>query len=153
MRTRLLRTAALAAFALAAPLAAHAGDADAVHVEGAWIRVLPGSLPAGGYAVLRNDGDHAVRVVGADSPAYGQVMLHQSSESGGMSRMRMVEALVVPAHGRTELAPGGYHLMMMRAKAPVKPGGDVPVTLHFDDGSTLRADFRARPANASGPNG
>ncbi len=127
------------------------GAASDIHVSRAWLRILPGNLPAGGYAVIRNDGDAAHDIVGASSKAYGDVMLHQSSNEGGMAHMRMLHKLGVPAHGKVELAPGGYHLMLMNARHPVKPGDTVPVTLRFADGTTLDVGFIARPANASGP--
>ncbi len=126
----------------------HAGAADHVHASHAWIRVLPGDLPAGAYVTLRNEGDQAVALSGASSTVYADVMLHRSSTAGGTSRMTMVDALSVPAHGEAMLAPAGYHLMLMQAKAPVKPGDTVRLTLHFTDGSTLATDFIVRPANA-----
>lgn len=128
---------------------AHASDADHIHMSGAWIRVLPGELPAGAYVTLLNDGDQPITLRGASSPAYGSTMLHQSSTEGGMGRMAMVDSLVIPAHGKAELAPGGYHLMLMKAKVPVQIGDKVPVVLSFADGSSLNADFVARPANAT----
>ena len=43
----------------------------------------------------------------------------------------------------------GYHLMLMQADSPVKPGDSVSRSmLKFADGSTLATDFLARPANA-----
>jgi copper(I)-binding protein len=75
-------------------------------------------------------------------------MLHQSSTETGMGRMRMVDHLVVPAHGQVALAPGGYHFMLMDAGKPVRPGQNVQMTLRFVDGSTLTAGFLAKPANA-----
>lgn len=140
---------ALSVFLLALVPAAHAADAEAVRVSHAWLRVLPGDLPAGGYATLENTGDAPVALVGASSDAYGHVMLHQSSQAGGMSRMSMVERLPLPPHGKATLAPGGYHLMMMHATRQVQPGEMVKVQLRFADGSTLDVDFAARPANAT----
>lgn len=127
---------------------AHAAAADHIHASHAWIRVLPGDLPAGAYVTLRNDGDQPTALRGASSTIYADVMLHQSSTEGGMSRMTMVDAVNVPAHGEAVLAPAGYHLMLMRANAPVKPGDVVTLTLEFADGSKLPTDFVARPANA-----
>jgi copper(I)-binding protein len=127
---------------------AHAATVPHVTANHAWIRVLPGALPAGAYVVLHNDGDQPVSLTGASSPAYGEVMLHESSRAGGMSRMTMVDALAIPAHGTQILAPGGYHLMLMDAKQPVQPGDTVRITLKFGDGSTLPVDFIARPASA-----
>ena len=127
---------------------AHATDADHIRASHAWIRVLPGALPAGAYVTLENAGDKPVALRGAGSTIYADVMLHRSSTAGGMSRMTMVDALDVPAHGKAELAPAGYHLMLMQPKAPVKPGDTVTLTLQFGDGSTLATDFIARPANS-----
>ena len=142
------------AFVLVAGLAlaggVHAAAADHVHAAHAWIRVLPGTLPAGAYVTLENDGDQPVALIGASSKAYAQVMLHHSSTAGGVSRMTMVDSLSVPAHGKAELTPGGYHLMLMQPAAPVKPGTTVRLLLKFSDGSSLPVDFIARPANALG---
>ena len=126
----------------------HASAADHVHASRAWIRVLPGDLPAGAYVTLQNDGDQPFALNGARSTAYAKVMLHRSSNEGGMSRMSMVDTLTVPPHGNAVLAPAGYHLMLMKAATPVKPGETVRLTLTFTDGSTLATDFIARPANA-----
>lgn len=127
---------------------AHAAAADHVRASHAWIRVLPGALPAGAYVTLENDGDQPVALSGAESAVYADVMLHRSSTAGGMSRMSMVDSLEVPAHGKAVLAPASYHLMLMQPKAPVKAGDTVRLTLKFTDGSTLATDFVARPANA-----
>lgn len=132
---------------LAAGLA-HAGAPAHVSASHAWIRVLPGNLPAGAYVVLHNAGDQPLSLTGASSPAYGEAMLHESSSAGGMNRMTMVDALPIPGHGTQALQPGGYHLMLMDAKHPVHPGDTVHVVLEFGDGSTLPVDFTARPANA-----
>lgn len=140
----------LAASALLLPMGALASEASQVEVTHAWIRVLPGTLPAAGYATLNNKGDEAAAMVGASSPDYTQVMLHQSTVEGGMARMHMIKSLNVPAHGSVQLAPGGYHLMLMKAKQTVTPGQTVKVTLRFADGSEQVVDFAARPANASG---
>ena len=148
MRLHILLALAAATLSLALPVRAR--DSAAVRLSGGWIRVLPGSLPNAGYAVLHNDSGKAIDLVSADSPAYGRVMLHRSVETGGVSRMLPVKKLVIPAHGQVTLAPGGYHLMLMHRVVPVKPGMQVKIRLHFADGSTLDGDFLARPANASG---
>lgn len=128
--------------------AASASDADQVKASQAWIRVMPGSLPSGGYAVLENRGEQTVNLRGARSETYGEVMLHKSSTEGGMGRMEKVDSLPIPAHGKAALSPGGYHLMLMKASKPVKVGDKVRLSLQFADGSTLDTDFEARPANA-----
>jgi copper(I)-binding protein len=127
---------------------AQATESAHVRTSHAWIRTLPGNLPAGGYVVLENDADQPATLSRVSSAAYASVMLHHSSTAGGMSRMTMVDVLAIPAHGSVVLAPAGYHLMLMQPKSPVKPGDTVKVTLTFADGSSLPTDFIARPANA-----
>ena len=130
---------------------AHAQAAAHITASQAWIRVLPGALPAGAYVTLQNSGSQATALTSASSADYARVMLHKSTTTGGMSRMQRVASLPIPAHGKAVLAPAGYHLMLMQANHPVKPGEVVKLTLTFSDGTTLVTDFIARPANALGP--
>jgi len=128
-----------------------ANAADTVSASAAWIRVLPGSLPAGGYVVFRNTGDREVAIVDAESPAYGMAMIHRSSTETGMGRMEMVDRVAIPARGTVAFSPGGYHVMLEQPKHPVKPGEPVQVTFTLSDGKKLPVTFVARPANANGP--
>ncbi|HUH31424.1 MAG TPA: copper chaperone PCu(A)C [Rhodanobacter sp.] len=130
------------------PGVVHASSAENVRVEQAWLRILPGNLPAAGYAVLQNTGDQPAALTGARSSLYANVMLHFSSVAGGTSRMHMAEAMPIPVHGSAQLAPGGYHLMLSDPAHPMIPGDHVVLTLTFADGSTLATTFIARPANA-----
>lgn len=133
---------------LACAAAALADDAAEVEVTSPWIRALPGTLPAGGYMTIENGGDSPVVVTGVDSPAFGHAMLHRSSVEGGQGRMEHVEELEIPANDAVALAPGGYHLMLMHATSPLEIGTQVPLTLHFADGSTREVEATVRPANA-----
>ena len=108
---------------------------------------IPGR-PAAGYFTLTNKMAADVTLVRAFSPACQPMMLHQSLSSGGVDRMVMVKSIKVPAHGSVTFAPGGYHLMCMTPTADVTPGKSVPVTLTFNDGTTLTESFPVR--NAAG---
>jgi copper(I)-binding protein len=130
-----------------------AAQADHVTVNHAWIRLLPGDLPAAGYVTLQNNDSKAATLIAARSKAYASVMLHQSmQETDGMSRMAMIEHLAIPAHGTISLAPASYHLMLQQAAHPLKAGDDVDITLDFADGSQLPVHFLVRPANAADTN-
>jgi copper(I)-binding protein len=128
---------------------AYGNQAEHVNATHAWVRLLPGDLPAGGYVILQNMADKPAMLVSASSGDYADVMLHQSTmESSGMSQMTMVDRLDIPARGTTVLAPAGYHLMLTNATRALKPGNVVDVKFHFADGSVLDAHFLVRPANA-----
>ena len=121
---------------------------SALVVSDAWFRALPGALPAGGYFTLRNRGAKDAVLSGATSPACGTLMMHKSQTKGGMAGMDMVGTLPVPAGGSVSFTPGSYHLMCTDANPALKPGASIKVTLLFQDGGQLAADFAVR--NAAG---
>ncbi|MDN5923408.1 MAG: copper chaperone PCu(A)C [Xanthomonadales bacterium] len=131
---------------LVSSAACAAGHISASH---AWIRLLPGSLPAAAYVVLHNDSDTAIRLTGASSDAFGMIMLHQSTHKDGMAHMGMVSAMDIPAHAIAALAPAGYHLMLTQPTHALRVGDQVTLSLKFADGSQLSVPFKLRPANAS----
>jgi periplasmic copper chaperone A len=47
--------------------------------------------------------------------------------------MRMLETMLLPAGKVIKLEPGGFHLMLIDLKKPLKAGEDVAFTLHLRD--------------------
>ncbi|MGO9816851.1 MAG: copper chaperone PCu(A)C [Acidocella sp.] len=119
----------------ALPALAQAGPPVGITVQTPWVRYLLPNLPAGVYLTLANRSDTPAVLTGARSPACATLMLHESMDAGGTSMMMGVSSIPVPAHGGVALSEGGYHLMCMDPKMHV--GGQVPVTLEFQDGSLL----------------
>jgi hypothetical protein len=149
MRFSPLRLAALALATLIA-VAAHASDrVAAVKVREAWVRWLPGKLPAGGYLTLVNDGDQPVSLVAASCPDYGAVSLHRSVELGGTSRMVAVHQIAVAPHSTLQFAAQGYHLMLERPSHALKPGDHVAITLRFAATPPQTVSFELRAPGAS----
>jgi copper(I)-binding protein len=122
--------------------------ADDLSVTNAWIRALPSSVPSGGYFTLHNGGAKKAVLTGAESAACSMLMLHRSEDKGGMGCMMDVVSVDVAAGETVKFAPGDYHLMCMDAKAQIRPGNGVPVTLVFADGRRLTVNFQVR--NAAG---
>lgn len=70
------------------------------------------------------------RLVSASTPVAGLVEIHEMSMAGDVMKMRALPAgLSLPAGKVVELKPGGYHVMLMDLKQPLKAGDTVPVTL------------------------
>ena len=105
------------------------------------MRLIIKARPAAGYMTLRNAGDQPAILTGATSPGCGMLMLHESKQENGVEKMRHVGSVAVPAHGSVSFAPGGYHLMCMQPQADMKAGLSVPVTLKFESGETVTAQF------------
>ena len=131
------------------PLAQPNGDLE---IEKPWARATPpGAAIGGGYLVIRNKGAAADRLVGVSSPASARVEIHEMTMEKDVMRMREVKGVDVPAKKSVELKPGGYHLMLIELKAPLKPGDKVPVTLRFEKAGEVKAELAVAAIGASGP--
>ncbi len=106
-------------------------------VRNPWIRWLPAGLPMAGYMTLRNMATEPIRLVGASSEAFSNVMLHRSVDRSGMNRMERVRVITIPAGSSFLLEPGGYHLMLVHGGPEVRPGGTVTIKLYFDGHAPL----------------
>lgn len=116
-------------------------------ITGAWLRMPPMAMPMlAGFARIENPCKAPVVVASAKSSAFADVSLHESKVVDGVSRMRAVPTLTVPARGSVELKPGGLHLMLMQPVTMPKAGDRVPVTVKLSDGRELKALFDVRSA-------
>ena len=156
MNRRLLMTLACAA-ALSAPLAvtsAHAQDASIgpLRLKNAWARPTPPAAPTGGgYVTISNTGAKPDRLIGGSTAVAQRLEIHEMSMDGPVMRMRKLDAgLAVPAGGAVELKPGGFHLMFIGLKTPLKVGDKVPVTLRFENAGEVKMQFVVRMPPAAG---
>jgi copper(I)-binding protein len=124
-----------------------ATPAATITVNDAWIRWLPANLPAGGYMTLRNTGTRPQTLTGATSPDFGEVSLHHTSQTDGVSQMQPVSQVEIPPGGVLSFGAGGYHLMLEQPTRSLKPGDQVSITLHFAGGSSTTARFEVRSPN------
>lgn len=117
-----------------------------VMVDNAWIREAPpGATSQAGYMTLNNHSDAARTLVGASSPAFGNVMLHRTVMEGGTAKMVHQMAIEIPANGSVTFEPNGYHLMLMKPKQQLKAGDKVDIALKFKSGKTMKVTFEVRP--------
>lgn len=131
--SRSFTVAATAALALSTAAAAHDFTIGKLSIAHPWTRqTAPGQANGGGFMVIANRGG-LDRLVAASSPAAAKVEIHTMTMEGGIMRMRPVPAgLTIPAGGKLELKPGGYHIMLIGLRAPLKLGAMVPLTLRFE---------------------
>lgn len=115
-----------------------------VSVTEAWIR-QPAGATAAAYLTLRNAGSREVALVAVSSDAAAFIEIHESRERDGMMTMRKVERVAIAPRGTATLAPGGLHLMLINLERPLRTGDAVPLTLQFDDGTSITAAATVRP--------
>ncbi|MDO9313635.1 MAG: copper chaperone PCu(A)C [Burkholderiaceae bacterium] len=127
---RLIATTALAFAALGT--SAHSFKVGAIDIGHPYARPThPGQQVGAGYLKLTNQGA-ADRLMSATSPAATSVEMHTMTMEGDVMKMRQVDAIDLPDRQTVELKPGGYHLMLMGLKAPLKAGDKLPLTLKFE---------------------
>jgi copper(I)-binding protein len=117
---------------VAFPALAQPASSPPVKVEAAWVRAsVPGQ--AGTGAFMRLTASEPLSLVGVATPVAGVAEVHEMKLEGDVMRMRAIPSLVLPAAKTVDLRPGGYHLMLMDLKAPLKPDTRVPITLVLRD--------------------
>jgi copper(I)-binding protein len=115
--------------ALASLLVACNAKAD-VEITNAWVRAnAPGQSVGAAYMTLKSSQDSTF--VFAETPAAGSVKIHSMSMDNGVMKMRMLEELPLKAGKAEKLAPGGFHLMLLDLKKPLKAGEKVTLILYF----------------------
>lgn len=118
-----------------------------------WSRATPGGAKvAGGYLTVENKGAAPDRLIGGSADVAGRVEVHEMATTNGVMTMRPLDAGLVIAPGQTvKLAPGGYHLMILDLKGPLKQGEQVAVTLEFEKAGKVKTMFDVAGVGAQGP--
>lgn len=154
LMTRLRPAILAAALALPAlgPAAAHEFKSGPIEVVHPWARATPPAAKVGGgYAEIRNDGSEPDRLVSVTAEVAGRVEIHEMGVKDGIMTMRPVEGGVpVPANGTAALAPGGYHLMMLELKRPLKAGESFAGTMTFEKAGTIAVTFDVQAIGSTG---
>ena len=122
-----------------------------IGIRDAWIRWLPGDLPAGGYLTIVNSSDHVMSLLQASSADYAMVSIHQSRTVNGMAEMLPVQKIDIAPKSTLRFEATGYHLMLEHPTRKIAPGDRVTVTLRFNRGPLSPVVFEVRKPSDTGP--
>lgn len=132
----------------------HAAWASPAVVSHAWVRpTVAGQTVAGAY--LDITAKQKSRLIAVRSPVSPQVQIHWMQMDGEVMRMREVAGIDLPKNTKVSLKPGGYHLMLMQLKKPMRTGETIPLTLVIEaqgkrETIRVKALVQSPPDNASG---
>jgi len=142
-------------FLFVAPVRAEEVKAGDLVITQAWSRATPGGAKiAGGYLTIENKGSAPDRLIGGTGEVAGKIEVHEMSMKDGVMTMRFLDKGLAIEPGKTvKLAPGGYHLMMLDLKSPLKQGDKVPVTLEFEKAGKVTLSLDVQGVGAQAPAG
>jgi copper(I)-binding protein len=146
MKTLLIAAALL--FAACSPAGAHQYKLGDLAIGHPWSRPAGVGMTGAGYLTVTNKGSKPDVLLAVEAPAAAWVEIHEGSVTDGVSRMKKVPGLTVPAGGTLTLAPGGNHLMMMKLKEPLAVGDKVPATLVFKRAGRVEVSFSVQQPKA-----
>ena len=119
-----------------------------VAVSDPWVRAtVPAQHATAAFMQLKAAND--MRLVAASSPVAGTVEIHEMAMANGVMKMRAIPGLDLPAGRPVTLDPGGYHVMLLDLKMPIRAGDTVPLVLVFEgrdkQRTTISVKAQARP--------
>ena len=108
----------------------------------------PGQPVGGAFMTITNAGadDRLLSISAANAAS---VELHTMKMEGDVMRMREVDAIALPAGQTVKLQAGGYHVMLMGLKAPLKAGDRFPATLKFEKAGELKVEINVEAASGA----
>jgi periplasmic copper chaperone A len=147
--------AAFFAALLAAPARAEEVQLGDLVISQAWSRATPGGAKIGaGYLTIENMGSVADRLMGGSGDVAARIEVHEMAMSNGVMTMRPLDKGLAIEPGKTvKLAPGGYHLMLIDLKNPLKQGDKVPLMLEFEKAGNVKLSLDVMGVGAQGPAG
>jgi hypothetical protein len=97
------------------------------------------------YFSLTNSGKAADGLRRAKSDVCEAVEIHLTKVENDRMMMAIVqEGVEVPAKGKVEFKPGGYHMMLIGVRKPLKVGDKFPLTLEFEKSGELTVEPEVR---------
>ena len=123
-----------------------------VEVKSAWVRgTVAAQKTTGAYMEITSA--QGARLVSVESTVAVTVEVHEMSMDKNVMRMRAIAKLELPAGKTVELKPGGYHMMLIDLKKPLRKGDSVPLKLKIENNdktvSTVEVKAEVHEATAA----
>ncbi|AMJ62232.1 copper chaperone PCu(A)C [Bosea sp. PAMC 26642] len=134
---------------------AHDYKAGSLKIGHPWSRATPaGAKVGGGYLSIENTGTEPDRLVSISAAFSGRIEVHEMATTDGIMTMRPLDAgLVIPAGGKVELKPGGFHIMFMDLQQPLKQDERLKGVLTFEKAGPVEVEFKVEGIGAKGGDG
>lgn len=112
--------------------------ANDISVENAYVKQTPPHATNSAiFLTLKNSSDKDITLVEARTNLSEITELHTHIHQNGKMAMIKIPKIEIKANSSTELAPGGYHIMLLNLKNPIDANSKANLTLIFDNNQSL----------------
>ena len=113
-----------------------------------WARATPGAVKnSAAFMVFDNKGT-ADKLIGVSGDIAKDIQIHSMITEAGIMKMREIKSLDIPANGKVELKPGGFHVMLIGLKDGLKEGAKFPLKLKFEKAGEVTVQVTAEKPGA-----
>ena len=121
-----------------------------IEIKDPWARPSPKMATSGAaYMIIENKGNEDDALIGVEGDVSDAVEIHEMVvDENNVMHMKPVEGqrLVIPAKGKVELKPGGYHIMLIGLKHQLQEGEVVDLTLKFEKSGEIKVQAPVKMA-------
>ncbi len=112
----------------------------------------PGARVMAAFMEIHNSGEQDIRIEQISSPSFERVEMHLSSENNGIASMQQQKFLTVKAASTLTLAPGSYHLMLIKPARRYLEGENITLGFTLSNGKTPELSVPVKKNTRSSPN-
>ncbi len=126
------------------------GQGPKIEIKDPWARPSPKMATSGAaYMIIENKGNEDDALIGVEGDVSDAIEIHEMVvDENNVMHMKPVEGqrLVIPAKGKVELKPGGYHIMLIGLKHQLQEGEVVDLTLKFEKSGEMKVQAPVKMA-------
>ena len=109
-----------------------------IKIENAWMRTANKGMNTALYLDINNPTSNDLELLDVSSDIAKVVQIHETYNEGENLAMRKVNSIVIKGKTTFHLAPGGFHIMVIRLKENLKSGDKKEFILTFRNHAKMK---------------
>lgn len=103
-----------------------------ITIDHPWARATPGAVKNSAAFMTFDNKGAADKLISVTGGVAKEIQIHSMITEAGVMKMREIKSLDIPANGKAELKPGGFHVMLIGIPDGLKEGTKFPLKLTFE---------------------
>ena len=120
----------------------------AISIDHPWARATPGAVKNSAAFMSFDNKGAADKLISVTGGVAKEIQIHSMITEAGVMKMREVTAFDIPANGKAELKPGGFHIMLIGIPDGLKEGTKFPLKLKFEKAGEVTVQVMAEKPGA-----